>query len=283
MTFPENQSVLSGTEEGHPGRYAVGDLLFSRVNRANIVEAVESFFSSYPKNNYVCVSNVHVTVECRGNLRLRGIQNGSFLTIADGQPVIFYGKANGEKGIERIMGPDLMSEIFGHQVAGARRHFFLGGTPETLAKMETNLKRRFPSLCIAGSYSPPFRALDESESAAMIKLIGDAEPDYLWVCFGAPKQEYWMSENHRLLPKSLLIGIGAGFAYHAGELKRAPLLAQRLAFEWVWRLAQDPRRLWKRYLSTNPRFLLMLAATVAGRALGGKRPGANRIKYGVEA
>lgn len=249
-------------------RYRVGDVLFSPINRANLVPSLEAFFSARHPNNWVCVSNVHTTVECHRDARLRAIQNGSFLTIADGQPVIWYGRIAGAAGIERVMGPDIMSAVFAAPACRGRRHFFLGGAPGTLERMERNLRARFPDLIIAGTLSPPFRALSAEEDAAQRDAILATRPDYIWVCFGAPKQEYWMEANHARYPESLLIGIGAGFAYHAGELKRAPKWVQAIACEWVWRLAQDPKRLWKRYFKTNPVFMGMFAKRMALRALG---------------
>lgn len=246
-------------------RYQVGAVGFSRINHENLIPSLEGFFATYPANNFVCISNVHTTVESGRDARLRGIQNGSFLTIADGQPIILHGKLGGTGSIERIMGPDIMTAVFSSPQCVARRHFFLGGAPGTLQAMEKNLRERFPHLIIAGMHSPPFRALSQGEEEDLKALVLAAAPDYLWVCFGAPKQEYWMEVHHRDFPKSLLIGIGAGFAYHAGELTRAPLWAQKLACEWLWRLKQDPKRLWKRYLKTNPVFLLMLAKAALAR------------------
>ena len=238
-------------------RYLVDRVWFSRTDYSNVVASLEAFFSDKQVNNFVCVSNVHTTVECRSDERLLSIQNGSFLTIADGQPIIYYGKLLGIRNIARIMGPDLMTEVFSNPVARARRHFFLGGTPETLTAMKLNLRTKFPGLCIAGMLSPPFRKMQLEEEDSMFQTINTNEPDYLWVCFGAPKQEYWMESNHNRFPSTLLIGIGAGFAYHAGELRRAPIWAQRFACEWIWRLIQDPKRLWKRYLKSNPIFVLL--------------------------
>lgn len=252
----------------HFPRFSVDTVGFSRINRSNLIVSLESFFTEESNANYICVSNVHTTVECRHDERLRRIQNGSFLTIADGQPVIWYGRISGEKGVERIMGPDIMTMVFEASECRNRRHFFLGGTPETLARMEKNLRAKYPYLQIAGQLSPPFRKMQLEEETAMRLEILSTKPDYLWICFGAPKQEYWMEMNHRHFPNSLLLGIGAGFAYHAGELQRAPVWAQKLACEWVWRMAQDPKRLWKRYAKTNPIFLGMLLKRAALRCVG---------------
>jgi len=249
-------------------RYRVGSVGFSVIHYGNLVPSLEAFFAGPVPNNYVCVSNVHTTVECRKDLRLRNIQNGSFLTIADGQPVILYGRMAGAGHIQRIMGPDIMTEVFSAPETRVRRHYFLGGTQKTLDAMRKNLEARFPHLQIAGMYSPPFRKITAEEEEAARRAILECKPDYLWVCFGAPKQEYWMEANHGHFPGTLLIGIGAGFAYHAGELKRAPLWAQKLACEWVWRLMQDPKRLWKRYFKTNPVFLMMTAGMMLRKLTG---------------
>ena len=249
-------------------RYLVDTVWFSQTRVENLVPSLEAFFLTKPRNNFVCVSNVHTTVECRKDERLRRIQNGSYLTIADGQPVILYGKLSGVAGIERIMGPDIMTEVFSSPLCRNRRHYFLGGAPETLANMKRMLLGKFPHLLIAGMHSPPFRALTSVETEDLGKTIRDTAPDYLWVCFGAPKQEYWMEANHSSFPGTLLVGIGAGFAYHAGELKRAPLIMQKLACEWVWRLMQDPKRLFGRYLTTNPVFIFLLLKRLLQRMLG---------------
>ena len=266
--MPEGSPFSSAVSASRLPRYQVGPVAFSRTHFGNLVASLESFFKEPSSANYVCVSNVHTTVECRADRLLRSIQNDSFLTIADGQPIVLYGRIRGVNGIQRIMGPDIMTQVFAAPECGQRRHYFLGGAPETLAKMERNLLARFPRLRIAGMYSPPFRKLTADEESGMRKAILDAKPDYLWVCFGAPKQEYWMQANHAAYPGILLIGIGAGFAYHAGELKRAPVWAQKLACEWLWRLAQDPKRLWKRYLKTNPIFVGMLLKALVGRLFG---------------
>ncbi len=239
-------------------RYLVDSVLFSAINLENLASSMEAFFQLRSSNNYVCVSNVHSTIESRWDSRLRQIQNNSFLTIADGQPIIMYGLLSGVTDIERVMGPDIMEEIFASPLCQKRRHYFLGGSPQTLTSMKKTLITKFPQLHIAGMYSPPFRQMTSAEDESMRRNILESKPDYIWVCFGAPKQEYWMKANHNFYPESLLIGIGAGFAYHAGELKRAPRLAQKFALEWIWRLMQDPRRLWKRYFKTNPIFLFLL-------------------------
>ena len=133
-------------------------------------------------------------------------------------------------------------------------HFFYGSSQETLDVLREILQKKYPGLKIAGMYSPPFRPLTEEEDEAVIEMINESNADIIWVGLGAPKQENWMYE-HQDKVKGLMFGVGAGFDYHAGKLKRAPRWMQRMSLEWLMRLLQDPRRLWKRYLVTNIKFI----------------------------
>ena len=134
------------------------------------------------------------------------------------------------------------------------RHYFYGSTPETLALLRQVLKRRYPGAVIAGMESPPFRPLTEEEDAAAVARINAARPDFVWVGLGAPKQERWMAA-HRGKVQALMVGVGAAFDYEAGNIRRAPAWMQRCSLEWLYRLLQDPRRLFKRYFVTNTKFM----------------------------
>ena len=134
------------------------------------------------------------------------------------------------------------------------RHFFYGSTEETLERMKQRLAEDYPGLQVCGMISPPFRELTAREDADMVAQINDAEPDFVWVGLGAPKQEIWMNA-HQGRVNGLMIGVGAGFDYCAGNIQRAPLWMQRCSLEWLYRLLQDPKRLFKRYLYTNTKFI----------------------------
>ena len=163
----------------------------------------------------------------------------------------------GYKEAERVPGPDLMPEVFAESEKKGYRHFFYGSTPETLKALEKNLKKTYPKLHIAGMYSPPFHPLSEEEDRKIISIINDSKPDFIWVGLGAPKQEQWMYE-HQDKVTGVMLGVGAGFDFHAGTVKRAPKWMQEWCLEWLFRIAQDPKRLLKRYLSTNFAFLFYL-------------------------
>ena len=142
------------------------------------------------------------------------------------------------------------------QISGQKgwRHYFLGSTEETLKKLETNLKRAYPNVQIAGMYSPPFAPLNGEEDRIIVDQINMAAPDFLWVGLGAPKQEVWMA-SHQGLVKGFMVGVGAGFDYIAGNIRRAPEWMQMSNLEWLYRLKQEPLRLFKRYWHANWKFI----------------------------
>jgi N-acetylglucosaminyldiphosphoundecaprenol N-acetyl-beta-D-mannosaminyltransferase len=123
--------------------------------------------------------------------------------------------------------------------------------------MKKRVLESYPDLNIVGMYSPPFRDLTKDENEEIVRMINDAKPDFVWIGLGAPKQEIWMA-RHKGIIEGVMIGVGAGFDYYAGNIKRAPWLMQVLYLEWLYRLMQDPRRLWKRYVTTNVKFVQLI-------------------------
>lgn len=207
--------------------------------------------------NYICISNVHTTVTSYEDAEYRKIQNGGALALPDGKPLSVLCRKRGFAGADRVTGPDLMREIFERSEKCGYRHYFYGSTPETLSVLEQKLKEQW-HLNIVGLESPPFRALTEEEDARAVERINEAEADFVWIGLGAPKQERWMAANQGRV-QGLMIGVGAGFDYFAGNIKRAPMWMQKLSLEWLYRLLQDPKRLFKRYLVTNTKFLWLTA------------------------
>lgn len=206
------------------------------------------------RGNYICVSNVHTTVMAYEDSAYRAIQNGGAMALPDGAPLSVYSRKHGFADAERVTGPDLMTELLKASKENGYRHFFYGATPETLEGMRAAIARDYPDTCIAGMYAPPFRAMSEAEDKAAVDMINQANPDFIWVGLGAPKQEKWMYA-HRGQLCGVSIGVGAAFDYLAGDIKRAPKIMQKLCLEWLYRLLQDPRRLWRRYVTTNLKFI----------------------------
>ena len=204
---------------------------------------------------YVCFSNVHTTVMAADDKEYCSILNGSAATFPDGKPVADKIRAQGYFEAERIAGPDLMSELFRQSEGTEMKHFFYGSTEKTLDSLKKQLSEKHPYMKIAGMYSPPFRELTPEEDSRIVDLINNSGADFVWIGLGAPKQEKWMAA-HRDRIKGVMLGVGAGFDFHAGTVKRAPLILQKLGFEWLYRLIQNPKRLLKRYLVTNTKFIL---------------------------
>lgn len=204
--------------------------------------------------DYICVANVHTTVTAYEEPEYRAVQNGGIMAIPDGGPLSTVGRKRGYKNMERTTGPSLMGEIFEITAEKGYRHFFYGSKQETLNLLEQKLNENYPGIQIVGMYSPPFRPMAEEEDAETIKMINDAKPDFVWVGLGAPKQENWMAAHQGKID-GLMIGVGAGFDYYAGNIERAPEWMQKSNMEWFYRLIQDPRRLFHRYWHTNTKFI----------------------------
>ena len=207
------------------------------------------------KGEYICVSNVHTTVMAYDNKNYLNVQNSSILSIPDGGPLSSVGRKRGYIEMQRTTGPDLLNEILKISADKKYRHYFYGSTKETLEKLQSEIKEKYGDVYIVGKYSPPFRALTQEEDLQIVDNINKANPDFVWVGLGAPKQENWMYE-HKNKVNSLMIGVGAAFDYLAGNIKRAPMWMQKLNLEWLYRLMQDPVRLFSRYLYTNTKFII---------------------------
>lgn len=237
------------------------EILKTNINVTNMSETIAYIELNLEKlrGRYICVSNVHTTVMAYEDETYRQIQNSAAMALPDGAPLSSYSRRMGYKNAKRVTGPDLMLQIFRRSSQRGYRHFFYGATPETIEAMRRVLERDYPNMIIAGMYSPPFRELTKEEDAEVVRMINEAQPDFVWVGLGAPKQEKWMYQHDGRI-NALMIGVGAGFDYLAGYIKRAPMWMQKLSLEWLYRLMQDPHRLWKRYLTTNFKFLRLAYA-----------------------
>jgi N-acetylglucosaminyldiphosphoundecaprenol N-acetyl-beta-D-mannosaminyltransferase len=208
------------------------------------------------RGGYVCFTNVHAAVMGYRDDSFREITNNSFLSVADGKPVYWAGRISGAPGLGHIPGPDFMFQAL--EKFPGHGHFFYGSTPSVLAALAESIRQESPDIKISGSYSPPFRPLDSAERKAIVEEIRDSGATFVWVGLGAPKQERWMHEMYPSLQPAVLLGVGAAFDFGAGSLKRAPVLFRKLGLEWLYRLSQEPARLWKRYASTNLLFIYCL-------------------------
>lgn len=243
-------------------RYRVVDC---HISRTNMISAIADTLARVGKGlgGYVCFSNVHSIVTAAMDHRLREIINTSFLSVPDGKPLLVLARLKGYSDVGQVPGPDFIPTLF--RQPKNLRHFFYGSTNKVLGALTANLKKQFPHATIVGSYSPPFRALSDSESKEIITLINNTRPDIIWVGLGAPKQEYWIADNWQKLKPAILMGVGAAFDFHANTKKRAPVWIRHLGLEWLHRLGHEPKRLWRRYLVTNSLFIYYLVRATLRR------------------
>jgi N-acetylglucosaminyldiphosphoundecaprenol N-acetyl-beta-D-mannosaminyltransferase len=216
---------------------------------------------------YVCVAAVHTVMACQEDPVLREAVLGADFTVPDGQPLVWALRALGHPLRDRVYGPELMDRACARAARNGQRFFLYGGRNQgALVELSRLLRLRHPGLRIVGGYAPPFRELTEAENDVVAGDIRRTRADVVWVGIGVPKQEKWMARMRERLDAPVLIGVGAAFDFHAGLVPQAPALLQRLGLEWLYRLRQEPRRLWRRYAHYNPRFLWSFA-----RQLGAHR------------
>jgi N-acetylglucosaminyldiphosphoundecaprenol N-acetyl-beta-D-mannosaminyltransferase len=198
---------------------------------------------------------------------------GTTLAVPDGQPLVWALRLLGHRRATRVYGPDLMAHFCAQAArTGTPIYLYGGRSEEALDLLTARLRERFPGLAIAGGWSPPFRPLTAEERRRVVAEIDASGAKVVWVGTGQPKQELWMSEMRPLLAAPLLVGVGAAFDFHAGIVSQAPAWMQRSGLEWLYRLSREPRRLWRRYASQNPRFVVGFARQYV-RTLKGTPPG----------
>jgi N-acetylglucosaminyldiphosphoundecaprenol N-acetyl-beta-D-mannosaminyltransferase len=209
---------------------------------------------------YVCVCNVHAVMASEEDPELREALLGSSLNVPDGQPLVWAINALGHSLSARVYGPELMARHCARAAQSGQRIYLYGGRNQgALVQLALNLRQRYPGVRIVGGYSPPHRPLNPEERAAVIHEINSSRADIVWVGIGVPKQEKWMLEMRDQLRAPVLVGVGAAFDFHAGLVPQAPNWLQDSGLEWAYRLAHEPRRLWRRYLRYNPRFVYAFA------------------------
>ena len=237
------------------------DVLGVRVDVVSWEEAVDRImgWAKCRESKYVCACNVHMIITAKTDLRLAGAIESSDLATPDGMPIAWNLRLTGFRNQERINGPDLMLRSCLRAARDGVPIFLFGSTESTLTALCANLLGLCSGLRIAGTYAPPFREFADSEDLEIIKRINQSGAGIVFVGLGCPKQELWM-ERHRGSINAVLLGVGAAFDYHAGTLKRAPPWMRGVGMEWLFRLAIEPRRLWRRYLVTNTLFIAAMTS-----------------------
>lgn len=213
---------------------------------------------------YITATGVHGVIESQDDPALKAIHNRSLLSMPDGAPMAWVGRFSGHSTMDLVGGPDFMRAVFASEDADPRdRHYLWGGGPGVAARLQQNLVARNPLARVVGAETPPFRPLTDEEERQLVDRINRERPNFFWVGLSTPKQERFMagflarhgSSLHLGEHGFVMVGVGAAFDIEAGLVIEAPLWIRRSGFAWLYRLAKEPRRLWKRYLRNNPRFI----------------------------
>jgi N-acetylglucosaminyldiphosphoundecaprenol N-acetyl-beta-D-mannosaminyltransferase len=240
-----------------------------------VIEWMDAMIAANARG-YLTAAAVNLVMSAREQPETLAAVLGATLAVPDGQPLVWALRALGHAPATRIYGPDLMALYCARAARAGTPVYLYGGRNDDAARelLARRLRERFPGLVIAGSSSPPFRALTPSEDAREIELINSSGAAVVWVGTGQPRQERWMHEMRPRLTPPLLVGVGAAFDFHAGLVKQAPPWMQRNGLEWSYRLAREPRRLWRRYARYNPRFVAAFAAQYARHVRARRSPDA---------
>lgn len=220
-----------------------------------------------PSNNgsrYACATSVHGLIEANRDPEFRRILNKAAFVVPDGMPLVWFGRLRRHREMERVYGPSLMKRVCALSAEHELRHFFYGGAPGVADDLARRMATAYPGLQVAGTYSPPYRALREDELDRVANVINDAEAHIVWVGLGTPKQERWMNTILEKLESKVLVSVGAAFDFHTDRVPQAPGWMQKNGLEWIFRLLREPRRLWRRYAYNNPRFFFLATLQLVG-------------------
>jgi N-acetylglucosaminyldiphosphoundecaprenol N-acetyl-beta-D-mannosaminyltransferase len=216
------------------------------------------------ERHYVTLTGVHGVIEARDDASFRRMLNGAGLTLPDGMPLVWMSWLAGRSEVTRVYGPDFTLALSEAMARAGKSAFYYGGVPGVAERLAATLAARFPGLLTAGTYCPPFRPLTTAEEADVTARINGSGADVVWVGLSTPKQERWMSRMRDRLDPPVLIGVGAAFDFLSGRVRQAPRWMQRSGLEWLYRVSQEPRRLGRRYLRNNPRFVYLVACERLG-------------------
>jgi N-acetylglucosaminyldiphosphoundecaprenol N-acetyl-beta-D-mannosaminyltransferase len=268
---PTHATAPPVADSGVPPTAAVLGIPLALVDYERTLDWIDATVAAR-RRGYICVAATHTVISSQDDAELREAVLGADFTVPDGQPLVWALNLLGHRLTDRVYGPDLMDRACARAAVTGRRMYLYGGRDQrALVQLTRNLRLHHPGLQIVGGHVPPYRDLTREEEAAVAADIQRSGAEVVWVGIGVPKQEKWMARMAPRLRCQVLVGVGAAFDFHAGLIPQAPARMQRLGLEWLFRLAQEPRRLWRRYLRYNPRFVVGFA-----RQWARERPGRSR-------
>jgi N-acetylglucosaminyldiphosphoundecaprenol N-acetyl-beta-D-mannosaminyltransferase len=225
------------------------------VQRLDEAAVTLSRWAREDRGRYVCTCPVYTLMACQENPEVKRAVCSADMIAADGMPVVWVQHMRGYRSAERVYGPDLLLAVCERTAGPGVRHFFWGGLSGIADKLVDMLKARFPALAIAGAYSPPVTDVDVVPDPNVVERLNSSHADVIWVGLGSPKQDLWMALYRPVLTAPVLVGVGAAFDFLSGAKQQAPRWMQQHGLEWLFRLGSEPKRLWRRYILYNPRFV----------------------------
>ncbi len=244
--------------------YSVLGVDVDAVQIPDVIAQMENWIGTRQQTHYIAVTGMHTVMEAQHDPGFRAVLAEADLVVPDGMPLVWCARLRGHALRRRVYGPELMLTFCRETAAKGYRHFFYGGDSSVPERLAASLRQACPGICVAGTFSPPFRQLSPEEDAYIVEMIHRAAPDVLWVGLGAPKQEKWMYEHRDRLNVPVLVGVGAAFDFHAGTKRQAPRWMREHGLEWLFRLVQEPRRLWRRYLVYGSEFVVLNMMEILG-------------------
>ena len=234
------------------------------VQMDEVLERMEVWIRKRGPNKYIIATGMHGVMEAHKDPEFKDIVNSAALFVADGISLVWVARLRGHSLKKRVSGPTLMAKFLEVAQNKGYKVFFYGDTQETLNHLTATLKQRYQQLNIVGAYSPPFRSLSEDEDREVVSMINESNADVIWVGLGLPKQERWMYDHRENLTVPVAVGVGAAFKFESGLVSRAPGWLGEIGFEWLWRLVQEPRRIWRRVIVDGPRFAGHVLLEISG-------------------
>jgi N-acetylglucosaminyldiphosphoundecaprenol N-acetyl-beta-D-mannosaminyltransferase len=262
--FPGTAVTVGEIANREGRRFSVLGVNVDAVQIDEVIARMRDWIENGKTARYIAVTGMHGVMEARNDARFTRVLAEADLVVPDGMPLVWLGRLRGHELRNRVYGPELMLE-FCHKTANTTcRHFFYGGDARVAEQLVESLAKLCPGIRIAGTYSPPFRPLTPQEDAEIVNAINLAAPDVLWVGLSTPKQEMWMGEHRDRLRVPVMVGVGAAFDFLSARKKQAPCWMREHGLEWLFRVLQEPRRLWRRYLLNGTEFVFLVALELLG-------------------
>ncbi len=262
--MPDKDSKAQRDQVSTPNRFRILGVGVDALQIPGVIHEVENWIQSHDGCHFIAVTGMHGVMEAQHEAPFKAILNSADLVVPAGMPLVWISRLRGYRLRRRVYGPELMSTVFATTADKGYRHFLYGGEPGVAERLARCLQRRFPGTKIAGCYSPPFRALTADEDASIVERIENAQSDIVWVGLSTPKQEQWMDAHRDKLRVPVLVGVGAAFDFLAGTKRQAPAWIREHGLEWLFRLLQEPERLWRRYVVYGSEFVFLATLELLG-------------------